>query len=72
MSIVDLFAWRDEAEAAQAVAVAEDVRAEAERARRFAPHGQVRIRQERLEAATRAALQAAQRLAEIQRAAVKP
>ena len=69
MSAVDLFAWRDEADAAKEVAAAEDARAEAERARRCAPHGQVRIRQQRLEEATLAALQAELRLAEIQKKA---
>jgi hypothetical protein len=62
----DLFNWREEADAAERVAQAEAERAAAERARRYAPHGKVRTRQARLEAATMAALQAELRLARIQ------
>ncbi|WP_331540385.1 hypothetical protein [Phenylobacterium sp.] len=64
----DLFTWREEADAAKRVAQAEEARAAAERARRYAPHGEVRARQARLEAATRAALAAEVELARIQAA----
>ncbi|WP_374569665.1 hypothetical protein [Phenylobacterium sp.] len=67
MSPADLFTWREEADAAQAVAAAEALRALAERKRRVAPHGEVRNRQARLEAATAAALRAEVELERVQR-----
>lgn len=62
MCPADLFTWREEADAAKAVAAAEAARAAAERKARIAPHGEVRNRRARLEAATLAALQAEVRL----------
>lgn len=67
MSAQDLFAWRDEVDAAAAVAQAEAERAEAERAAHYAPHGKVLNRRARLQAATHEALRrelALQRLQE--------
>ena len=58
MSPADLFTWREEAEAAAKVAAAEAERAQAARSRRYAPHGEIRTRQARLEAATAEALRA--------------
>lgn len=58
MTGADLFTWRDEVEAAAHVRAAEEARAAAERAARFAPHGQVQARRERLKEATAAALRA--------------
>jgi hypothetical protein len=65
--MADLFTWREEAEAAQRVAEAQAARVRACEARRLAPHGEVRIRQQRLEEATLAALQAERELAAVQR-----
>ncbi len=67
MSAEDLFSWRAEADAAAVVAQAEEVRAKAQRALQVAPHGQVRSRQARLQAATAEALRAELALAKIQR-----
>ncbi len=67
MSAEDLFSWREEADAAAVVAQAEEVRAQAQRALHYAPHGQVRTRQARLQAATAEALRAELELARIQR-----
>lgn len=67
MSAPDLFSWRDEAEAAKAVAAAESARLAAERKLRIAPHGEVRSRQARLQAATAEALKAEIRLERLQR-----
>lgn len=58
MSPADLFTWREEAEAAEKVAQAEALRAHAERSCRYAPHGQIRARRARLQAATAEALAA--------------
>lgn len=69
MSAYDLLTWRDEADAAKRVAELEAERLDAVRARRYAPHGQVRQRQARLESATLEALRAELELAEIQRMA---
>jgi len=63
----DLFGWRDEAEAAERVAQAEAARRAAERARRYAPHGEVTRRQQRLEDATIAALRAELELIRLRR-----
>lgn len=65
MTPADLFTWREEVEAAQRVAQAEAERASAERSCRYAPHGQVRARQARLQAATAEALAAEIRLARL-------
>jgi len=67
MTMTDLFTWRDEADAAERVAQAEAERQAAERARRYAPHGEVGRRQAKLQAATLAALQAEVELARVQR-----
>lgn len=58
MPAIDLFHWREEAEAAARVAEAEQLRAQAERARRYAPKGTVGVRQARLAQATAEALKA--------------
>lgn len=55
---VDLFTWREEADAAAVVVQAEEVRAAAMRAVQYAPHGQLRARQARLQEATNAWLRA--------------
>lgn len=68
MSAEDLFAWRAEVDAAQRVVRAEAERALAERSRRYAPHGEIRNRQTRLESATAAALRAELELMRIQKA----
>jgi hypothetical protein len=67
MTAPDLFTWQAEAEAAERVARAEAERAAAERARRYAPHGEVNRRQEKLKAATIAALQAELEFARLRR-----
>lgn len=67
MSGADLFTWRDEADAAERVAELEAQRAAARRARSFAPHGQVRTREEKLQAATLDALRAEVELARLRR-----
>jgi hypothetical protein len=63
----DLFTWRDEADAAECVAQAEAARQAAERARRYAPHGEVGRRQRRLEEATITALRAELELIRLRR-----
>lgn len=63
----DLFTWRDEAEAARAVEAAEAARLAAERKARYAPHGQVQTRRQRLQEATAAALAAEVELTRIRR-----
>lgn len=71
MSAQDLFGWREEADAAERVAAARAELAAAERARRCAPHGEVRARQARLEAALAATLRAELQLAQAQRRAAR-
>jgi hypothetical protein len=71
MSAQDLFVWRDEADAFERLRQALQVRAEAERARRYAPRGQILIRQARLEEATADALRAELELVEVQRRGVQ-
>jgi hypothetical protein len=66
MSAQDLFTWRDEADAAARVVEAEEARVAAERAARFAPHGHVLERREKLRLATLAALAAELELKRIQ------
>lgn len=58
MPAIDLFHWREEAEAAARLAEAEQLRAQAERARRYAPKGTAETRQARLAQATAEALKA--------------
>jgi hypothetical protein len=66
MSAQDLFTWRDEADAAQRVAEAEEARAAALRKARCAPHGEVQNRRQRLQDATLQALAAEIALQRIQ------
>ncbi|MCX7586562.1 hypothetical protein [Phenylobacterium sp. 58.2.17] len=58
MAGADLFAWREEADAAAAVAAAEEARALAERRAHYAPKGTKAQREAALRAATLASLQA--------------
>lgn len=58
MSGSDLFSWREEADAAAAVAAAEGARAEAERRAHYAPRGTKAQREAQLRAATIEALRA--------------
>ncbi len=62
----DLFTWREEAEAAKRAQEAEEARAAALRRYRIAPRGAVRTREARLAEATRHALEAEVRLAQLQ------
>lgn len=63
MAGLDLFAWREEADAAAAVAAAEEARALAERRAHYAPRGTKAQREAAHRAATLAALQACVELA---------
>ena len=68
MSRQDLFDWQDQADAARRVVEAEETRLAALRKARFAPHGEVISRRDRLTQATTEALAAELELARIQRA----
>lgn len=67
MAIDDLFAWRDQADAAAAVTAAEDDRAAALKRYRFAPRGTVRDREQRALEATAEALRAEISLDQVRR-----
>jgi hypothetical protein len=68
----DLFHWRDEADAAEAVERAEAARAQALRRAHFAPHGTVAERRRRAQEATAAALAAEVRAARIKDQEARP
>lgn len=66
---LDLFTWREEADAAAKVAAAEAARAAAQRKAAFAPIGTKREREARLQAATVEALRAEVALTQVQQQA---